>query len=110
MKATLLCLAAAMTIVAASGTLAQAADPAAGRKKAAACQNCHGLDGIAKNPFAPHIAGESPLYLRAQLEAFRSGKRKHDIMSIVAAGLSDDDISDLAAWYASIEISVRVPE
>ena len=89
---------------------ASAGDPGAGREKARQCQTCHGIDGLAKIPEAPHIAGESELYLRTQLEAFRSGRRQHEIMSIVARTLSDTDIADLAAWYASIEISVEVPE
>ena len=90
---------------------AEAGDAAAGRKKAAAqCQTCHGIDGLARIPEAPHIAGESELYLTNQLEAFRSGKRQHPIMSVVAQGLNDEDIADVAAWYASIGISVDVPE
>ncbi|WP_193368293.1 c-type cytochrome [Pelagibius marinus] len=89
---------------------AQAADPAAGRKKARQCQTCHGIDGIAKIPIAPHIAGENQIYLENQLKAFRSGKREHEIMSVVAKGLSDEDISDLAAWYASIKITATMPE
>jgi len=87
-----------------------AADAAAGRMKAAACRTCHGIDGIAKIPIAPHIAGESEIYLQTQLKAFRSGKREHEIMSVIAKDLSDDDIADLAAWYGSIKISVEVPE
>ena len=106
MKAIWLCLIAVVGLLAVNSLPVQAGDAAAGRKKAAACQICHGLDGVAKIPFAPHIAGENILYLQAQLKAFRSGKRKHDIMSLVAASLSDEDISDLAAWYASIEFSV----
>lgn len=89
---------------------ALAGDPATGRKKAAQCQTCHGIDGVAKIPEAPHIAGESELYLKNQLMAFRSGRRTHPIMSVIAKGLSDADIADLAAWYASIKISVEVPE
>lgn len=95
--------------VAGSGA-ALAADPAAGRKKASACQACHGIDGLAKMPNAPHIAGENTLYLQNQLKAFRDGKRQHEIMSFIAANLSDEDIADLAAWYASIRITVEVPE
>ena len=87
-----------------------AADPKAGRQKAKVCQTCHGIDGVARMPYAPHIAGESQMYLETQLKAFRSGKRQHEIMSVVAAGLSDQDISDLAAWYSSIEFSVKLPE
>ena len=88
---------------------AQAADAAAGRKKAAACQTCHGYDGIAKIPIAPHIASESPIYLESQLKAFRSGKRQHEIMSVIAKNLSDEDIADLAAWYSSISIQATMP-
>ena len=58
----------------------------------------------------PHIAGESEIYLITQLKAFRSGKRTHEIMSIIAADLKDQEIADLAAWYASIKISVELPE
>jgi len=87
-----------------------AADAKAGREKAKLCQTCHGIDGLAKIPIAPHIAGESQMYLETQLQAFRSGKRQNEIMSVIAAGLSDEDITNLAAWYSSIEISVKLPE
>ncbi len=101
-------LAAAFAPLLATG--AQAADAAAGRQKARQCQTCHGIDGVAKIPIAPHIAGESQIYLETQLKAFRSGKREHEIMSLIAQNLSDDDISDLAAWYSSIKFSVTLPE
>ncbi len=91
-------------------TPALAADPAAGRAKAAMCQTCHGIDGIAKIPDAPNIAGENSIYLQTQIKAFRSGKRVHEMMSVIAKQLSDDDIANLAAWYASIKITVEVPE
>ena len=87
-----------------------AGDPASGRKKASMCQTCHGYDGIARIPNAPHIAGESRIYLQAQLKAFRSGKRKHEIMSVIAGQLSDEDIAELSAWYSSIEFTAIPPE
>ncbi|MEM8840603.1 MAG: c-type cytochrome, partial [Pseudomonadota bacterium] len=90
---------AALAALAAPLPPAQAADPAAGRKKAMQCQTCHGLDGIAQIPIAPHLAGESQIYLETQLKAFRNGKREHEMMTVVAKDLSDADISDLAAWY-----------
>ena len=86
------------------------ADAAVGRTKAGACRTCHGIDGVARIPIAPHIAGESRIYLETQLKAFRSGKRQHEIMSVVAGQLSDEDIADLAAWYSSIEFTVTMPE
>lgn len=90
---------------------AQAADIAAGRELAAAqCRTCHGLDGIATIPIAPHLAGESEIYLQTQLKAFRSGEREHEMMTIVAQELTDEEIVDLSAWYAAIEITATMPE
>ncbi len=97
-----------MVVAASSSALAD--DPKAGRKKAAKCQVCHGYDGIGKNPEVPHIAGESEIYLIRQLRAFRSGSRQHPQMSIIAKGLSDRDITDLAAYYGALKLTVEVPE
>lgn len=97
--------------------LAPLADPAAaqdakaGKRKAAACQACHGLDGIAKLPDAPNLAGQPEAYLARELMAYRSGARKNEVMSIAAKALSDVDIRDLAAYYAAIQIEVKsVPQ
>jgi cytochrome c553 len=89
---------------------ASAADAATGRKKAAMCQTCNGIDGVGKMPDVPNIGGESAMYLQRQLKSFRSGERKHEQMSIVASGLSDQDIENLAAWYSSIEFTVTLPQ
>ena len=106
----LIAMAAAGAISALAVDSASAGDAAAGREKARKCQPCHGIDGIARLPAAPHIAGENVAYLSAQLKAFRSGKRVHEIMSLIARDLTDEDIADLAAWYASIKIMVEIPE
>ena len=101
---------AVLALVLAGATGAAAGDARLGKKKAAtACQICHGIDGIAKIPIAPHIAGESDIYLQNQLKAFRTGKRVHEIMSVIAKDLTDEDIANLAAWYASITITVTMP-
>ena len=100
----------AFALVLALATPVHAADPAAGREKAQQCQTCHGIDGVGKLPDVPNIGGESDVYLTAQLEHFRSGERKHEQMSIIAEGLSDEDIADIAAWYASIQFSVTLPQ
>lgn len=97
-------------LIAATGGEAGAGDPVEGKAKAAMCRTCHGVDGLATIPTAPHLAGESHVYLSSQLKAFRSGKREHEIMTVIAKQLSDQDIEDLAAWYSSIEISVTLPE
>jgi cytochrome c553 len=87
------------------------ADPAAGKSIAKKkCQICHGIDGIAKIPVAPHLAGESQIYLETQLKAFRSGKRENEMMSVVAKNLTDDEITNLAEWYSLIEITAKIPE
>ena len=89
---------------------AAAADPAAGRAKALACQACHGMDGLSKVPDAPNIAGQNEAYLVAQLQAFKTGRRQNESMSVVASTLSDSDIAALAAYYAAIEVRVgRIP-
>ena len=105
----LLTVLAAVAAIAVTLSAASAADPKAGRKKAAVCKTCHGIDGIAEIPIAPHIAGESQIYLATQLKAFRSGKRQHEIMSIIAGQLSDEDIFDISAWYSSITFTATMP-
>ena len=80
----------------AGGTPAAADDPAAGRQVANMCRTCHGMDGYAQIPIAPHIGGEPQEYLEAQLMAFKTGTRQHEMMSIVAGGLSAQQISDVA--------------
>ena len=88
---------------------AQAQDAAAGRAKAQACVVCHGLDGISIQPDAPNLAGQPVPYLRAQLRAFRSGERRNEVMAVMAKPLTDDEIANLAAWYASIKVQAQVP-
>ena len=73
------------------------------------CGACHGAKGIATAPDAPNLAGQSAIYTGAQLKAYRSGARKHEVMNVVAKPLSDADIDALSAWYASIKIQVQTP-
>jgi cytochrome c553 len=93
-----------------SGSLCRAGDIKAGRTKALMCQACHGLDGLSKVPDAPNIAAQTEPYMVAQLQAFKSGARKSEAMSLIAPALSDADIDDLAAYFAAIEIKVvKIP-
>jgi cytochrome c553 len=88
-----------------------AQDTAQGRSRAqVACAMCHGLDGISTLPNAAHLAGQPAIYLEEQLKAYRSGKRSNEVMAVIAKTLSDDDIRNLSAWYASIKITVEVPQ
>lgn len=85
---------------------AHARDPVAGKARAGMCATCHGPLGLSQLPNAPHLAGQPAIYLVEQLRNYRSGKRQHEMMSVIAKPLSDQDIDDLAAWYASLQISV----
>jgi cytochrome c553 len=83
---------------------AGAAEPMAGEAKARPCMVCHGPLGVATQPETPHLAGQPASYLAAQLKAFRSGTRRHEIMSVIARPLSDEDIDAIAAWFASVRV------
>jgi cytochrome c553 len=93
-------------LLTANTSVSAAGDVKAGRANALMCQACHGLDGLSKTPDAPNIAGQTEPYLVTQLQAFKSGARKNDAMSVVAPSLSDKDIEDLAAYFSAIEINV----
>ncbi|MEX6508822.1 cytochrome c [Jiella sp. M17.18] len=88
---------------------AGAADLAAGKARAAMCATCHGPKGLAVVPDAPNLAGDSAYYLAAQLKAFKSGKRQHEQMSLIAQSLSDGDIDNLAAWFSAITVEATLP-
>ncbi|HAP12010.1 MAG: cytochrome c553 [Afipia broomeae] len=98
-----------LTLNGVASTAQAAGDAKAGRKKAQMCSACHGIDGIAKIPIAPNIAGSPAMYLEKQLKAFRSEERKEENMNVVAKPLSDADIADLAAWYSGIAVEVTLP-
>ena len=93
----------------AAQTTVVAADAQAGRQKIVTCQACHGLDGLSKNPEAPNLAGQVESYMVKSLRDYRSGERRHEDMNIVAKDLTDEDIADVAAYYASIQIDVLPP-
>jgi cytochrome c553 len=92
-----------------AATPALAADAAVGRQKAIACAVCHGPLGLANAPDTPSLAGQPATYLAAQLRAFRSGERRHEVMVVIAKPLSDADIADLSAWFAAVQVEVRPP-
>lgn len=102
----LCCLAAGLWAV--SAALTAYADDA-GKAKAAVCVACHGENGISGNPLWPNLAGQKDQYLILQLKAFRDGTRKHALMSPMAAGLSDDDIASLAAYYSALSPVAEKP-
>ena len=90
---------------------AQAAgDSIAGGKVMVQCQSCHGKDGIGKLSYTPNISGQKYEYLVHSLMAYKAGERKSKMMSSVVKNLSDEDIANVAAYYAAIKITVEVPQ
>lgn len=71
-----------------------------GQLKAYSCTSCHGRNGISSHPNYPSLAGNSDSELASALRAYRSGERKHALMTPQARGLSDADISALAFYYS----------
>jgi len=80
-----------------------AGDIKAGKVKAASCAACHGGEGLSSNPEWPNLAGQNAQYLINQLKGFRDGDRNSPMMSPMAKPLSDADIHDISAYYASLK-------
>jgi len=70
-----------------------------GATKSAVCTACHGPNGNSTNPEWPRLAGQNAVYVAQQLRLFRSGVRNNPVMKPLAAGLSDQDIDDLAVYF-----------
>ncbi len=92
------------------GTAAASPPAPPGRAKARPCAVCHGEFGIGTMPNTPNLAGQPQVYLAEQLRAYRSGKRTHEIMSVIARPLTDADIADLSAWFAAIAVEAKPPQ
>jgi cytochrome c553 len=65
------------------------------------CASCHGEDGNSVAPIFPRLAGQQAVYLLRELKDFKSGKHVNEVMNPIASGLSDEDMANLAAFYAS---------
>ena len=89
-------------VLAAGAAPVHAGDAATGKAKAAACAACHGVDGNSANPLWPKLAGQHAFHLAKQLREFRAGKRADPSMGPMSQPLSDEEIEDLAAYYASL--------
>jgi len=87
-----------------------AADIENGKKLSSQCSVCHGKNGISKYPEAPNLAGMSSLYFEKSIVDYQKGERHDRRMSLIAQNLTLEQIKDLAAWYASFEITVKMPE
>lgn len=96
-----------LTLLVSTMSTALASDPAAdsvqaGRTKAASCMACHGIAGVSNNDMWPNLAGQKRGYLIKTMKDYRDGKREDVMMTPMSKGLSDQDIEDIAMYYASL--------
>lgn len=80
-----------------------AADTKAGEEKSAMCAGCHGAKGVTKNATYPNLAGQKAAYITSQLKAFKNGSRINEIMQPIAKNLSDEDMNNVAAFFAELK-------
>lgn len=73
-----------------------------GKELAIQCAACHGEKGVSSTPDFPSLAGQLATYTYKQLQDYKNGQRIHKLMTSIAAGLSDQDMADMAAWYSSL--------
>lgn len=103
--------AATLTFLLSAGLVHAAGDADAGKTKAAACAPCHGIQGHSPtNAVWPKLAGQHDSYIRKQLHDFKSGVRKNETMSPMAAPLENQDIEDLAAYFSGQEATIDSAE
>lgn len=94
-----------ISVLFSASALAVEGDAAAGKDKSAPCAACHGQDGNSGAPTFPKLAGQGADYTEKQLLDFKSGARENDIMLGQVKGLSEQDMADLAAFYAEQTIN-----
>ncbi len=107
MKKKLLALSLALALTSTSGILHAEKTISAGKEKAAACVSCHGDNGNSMVSTFPKLAQQHSSYLIKQLLAFKNGTRKNPMMSAIAMGLTDKDMIDIAAYYATQKVSAN---
>ena len=98
----MLLIAAVVTPLGLAGTSQAAGDAGAGKAKATACAGCHGASGEGKSP-NPALTGKAEDQFVQALKDYKSGKRAHAIMKTFATPLSEQDMANLAAYYASLK-------
>jgi cytochrome c553 len=102
MKSKMYIAAVAGLLIAASGATHAAGSAADGKTKSSQCATCHGAEGKGGGP-NPNIAGMDTAKFTAAVNDFKSGKRGGPMMKMLAQKLSDQDVADLAAYYASLK-------
>ncbi len=88
-------------LLAVSTSVAAKGDAEVGRKKSTPCAVCHGPNGVSPSPEFPNLAGQHADYLEAAMKHYKNGKRKNPIMQAQVTALTQKDMMDLAAFFAS---------
>ncbi len=84
--------------------MVKAGDAAIGKTKAASCAGCHGAEGVAGSPVWPSVAGQNANYVYKQLRDYKDSKRPDPMMMGMVMALSDEDMADIAQYYASLPL------
>jgi cytochrome c553 len=100
-KKTPVCLLIVLCLAIVNTTAWAGGDIEKGAKAASVCMGCHGPDGISVNPLWPNLAGQHEAYLLKQMTDYRDGRRVDVVMAAFVDKLSDEDIRNIAAFYAS---------
>lgn len=101
-----LCIAVVAGLAAVISPVHATGDAEAGKAKSAACMACHGADGNSAAPNFPKLAGQHAEYIAKQLKEFKSGERQDPTMNGMAAPLSEQDMADLGAYFATQKVAV----
>jgi len=76
----------------------------AGKTRVATCAACHGMDGCSVNPeIYPRLSGQGTTYLATAIREYQDGTRKNEPMNLIVASLSEQDVADISAYYASLK-------
>lgn len=103
MKRQILTLLSAVALATVANVSIAGGNAAAGKAKSATCAGCHGQNGISMVPMYPNLAGQKEAYLAKQITNFREGVRKDPSMNAMVKTLTDEDINNLAAYYANMK-------
>ena len=103
MKRQILTLLSALALATAANVSIAGGNASAGKAKTASCAGCHGPKGISMIPMYPNLAGQKEAYLVKQIKNFKEGVRKDPTMNAMTKPLSDTDINNIAAYYASLK-------
>ena len=103
MKRQILTLLSALALATAANVSIAGGNAEAGKAKSATCAGCHGQNGISMVPMYPNLAGQKEAYLVKQIKNFKEGVRKDPTMNAMTKPLSDEDINNIAAYYANMK-------